>query len=577
MVWGFYNHNGELLPPRRFSNGKDQEELVDEIIEKFNDSRVVLLRGGVGSGKSAIGITLAGHYGRGIINVPVKPLQDQYQRDYEGNYKVILDGKALKIRLLKGRDNFSCPFSKVPGVTAGFRKLPCTIPLGSSTPRYKVAKECPYWSPVYPKMIDALTKNLDCRVEKYESISGVQHVFSRRKGCEYFDQNMYYKDADVFVYNNAKWHADTTTGKKPKSEIEIFDEADLFLDQLTFRTVISKGTITRFENQIKELKSDMFNEGRYSEALEMESMLSSVSERFEGLIGKGKPLKPTAFDRSTEGFLHDLKEFLSALDTDYSQKQGSNISTVLNYGETVSYYTDHDRVTFFIPKPSLVLKDILEKSSKRILLMSGTLQKSSVLRNVFGLEDFAEVEGEARLMGKMHVKRSGREYSMNYNLWKDPEFRLRYWAILKRILWRAKRPTLVQVHSYQYLPEENIYEGIPTQDEIRDMDQEKEISLFKSGVREILFSTKTDRGIDLPYEKCRSILIMKYPFPSLKDPVFQVMKEKLGERAFWDYYQDIAHRELIQQVGRGLRSKDDWVEVWSPDLKVHQDLKNGSY
>ena len=106
------------------------------------------------------------------------------------------------------------------------------------------------------------------------------------------------------------------------------------------------------------------------------------------------------------------------------------------------------------------------------------------------------------------------------------------------------------------------------------MDQEEEIASFKRGDGEVLYSTKTDRGIDLPGATCRGIVIMKFPFPSLKDPLFTVMKKKLGDKSFWMYYRDIAKREFKQQVGRGLRDEDDWVELWSPDLKVLNEARS---
>ncbi|MCD6138887.1 MAG: hypothetical protein J7J91_10065, partial [Deltaproteobacteria bacterium] len=49
---------------------------------------------------------------------------------------------------------------------------------------------------------------------------------------------------------------------------------------------------------------------------------------------------------------------------------------------------------------------------------------------------------------------------------------------------------------------------------------------------------------------------------------------KLGDKVFWQYYHDIAEREFIQTLGRGVRHENDWIELWSPDKTVFGYLKN---
>jgi len=79
--------------------------------------------------------------------------------------------------------------------------------------------------------------------------------------------------------------------------------------------------------------------------------------------------------------------------------------------------------------------------------------------------------------------------------------------------------------------------------------------------------------VDLRDDLCRSIVLLKCPFPDLNSPILQAIKNYVGESVFWQYYHDIMRRNLIQYVGRGLRHMNDWVEVWSPDKLVHTFLK----
>ena len=52
------------------------------------------------------------------------------------------------------------------------------------------------------------------------------------RGCGYFDAHHAFAAADVIVLSNAKWQVETELGRKPKVELEVFDEADGFLDEL---------------------------------------------------------------------------------------------------------------------------------------------------------------------------------------------------------------------------------------------------------------------------------------------------------------------------------------------------------
>ncbi len=574
MTWGLYDHKGTALPPRVFSNGKTQEKTIDEIIEKFDDHRIVLLKGGVGSGKSIIGATVAGALGKGIINVPVKPLQEQYQRDYEGRLSIRINGRSLKIRVLKGRYNFTC--KKILGgkVRCNSRILPCTVPLGTDTPRWKTAMKCRYWSPIYSNVIAPLKKEKTCEVIEYDSIGGTQYFHRRKEGCGYYDQNCHYLDADIIVYNNAKWHADTNLYRKPRVDVEIFDEADLFLDTLSLRTVLSNRMMSTMLREAGEVKARHYRQNEHDLGMEIESRAIEIRKSFAEFLSDKLPHKPYDFDDSADNLLRGMTNFLKIMGTEFSENLMMKLDDILNYRDITSFFVEGDRMTFFVPEQSLVMKDILEKSTGKLLLMSATLQDPKVIEEVYGIDDFDYVEGETRTPGRRYVKRLEKEQTVNWQSWQNERFKEQYWQTLSEILKRAERPTLVQVHSYLYLPESSSYHPIPSRHSLKSGNQEDGIVSFKEGKESLLFSTKTDRGIDLPDGTCRAIVIMKYPFPSMKDPLFTVMKKRLGDRAFWNYYNDIARREFEQQIGRGLRGPDDWIEVWSPDMRVHQELRS---
>lgn len=87
----------------------NQEKVIRGIIKAFNDGfKTVLLEAPVGSGKSAIAMTLAGYLGSAHILTPRKSLQDQYYSDFHKD-----------LVLMKGRSSYPC----FPNVDSGNEKL----------------------------------------------------------------------------------------------------------------------------------------------------------------------------------------------------------------------------------------------------------------------------------------------------------------------------------------------------------------------------------------------------------------------------------------------------------------------
>ena len=69
----------------------------------------------------------------------------------------------------------------------------------------------------------------------------------------------------------------------------------------------------------------------------------------------------------------------------------------------------------------------------------------------------------------------------------------------------------------------------------------------------ILVGPSLNEGIDLPGDKCRFIIIMKVPYPSLAD---RLVKEKIKLFPLW--YNSTTSNEIIQGIGRGVRFNGDW-------------------
>ena len=570
-MWNLYRE-GCLVPPLVYSDGRTQEDVVQEILDLFREGkRIVFLLGAVGTGKSAIALNLISHFRHGgIIVVPTKVLQKQYADDYckRDRFKIRSGKGFLRIDEIKGRDNFKCILRKC---SASNCYLPCTRRLSRRERRIDVAKECPFFSPVVrARFKEVVEDELNCEYESldYVGCDNAKYSVLRRskKICTYYRQFKAYAESDVIVMNSAMWLAETLgTGRKPLRDVEVIDECDLFLDSLTFEKSISHNTFKKLREAVREqergVRKKYFNLTSLQELAdalkqirELQRLIAEVEGEFVKILHKGE-YSGTARECDVE-FLQNLVEV-------YREVYGSAteaLEFLLNFSNILYVVVEmqSEKVTFFVPNMKLVMEQLLKRSAKHIVMMSATIQSEEVLRNFYGLEDFAIVIGEPQYPGELRLMKCGCEEVVNAKKWEDKEFRAKYWKCVREMIGMATPPTLVQVHAFKYLPAE-ICETVKKKKSVE--------------VEDATYSTVMTRGVDLRDDLCRSIVLLKCPFPDLQSPILQAIKNYVGESVFWQYYHDIMRRNLIQYVGRGLRHMNDWVEVWSPDKLVHTFLK----
>src|SRR3989339_478522 len=99
MNWSLYKE-GEFLKPLTFSNGKNQEDVVNEVLEAVKRGKnIIFIHGVCGTGKSGIALNIARSLGKTSIIVPGKNLQEQYKEDYtEKKYLLKEDKQKEKLK-----------------------------------------------------------------------------------------------------------------------------------------------------------------------------------------------------------------------------------------------------------------------------------------------------------------------------------------------------------------------------------------------------------------------------------------------------------------------------------------------
>jgi Rad3-related DNA helicase len=607
--WDLNDEKGKI-EPLKFSNGKTQTDIVREISELVKSgTKIIFLHGACGTGKSAIALNVARKLGKASIIVPVKALQRQYEEDYtDKKFLYKTNGQKMKIAVLTGRENHDSIIE--PGASCADPELPENIKIteknynklsdyfrnnpfvsGQDVPDYKhmkrlsVAPSNPYWSPIVPSTYE-LNQLKDAKKVKYYGCDGREYTFYHRKpGCSYYDQYLAYKQADIIIFNAAKYKAELTIGRKPATEIEIIDEADEFLDGLFQQEEIN---LTRFASSLSTLIPESLNT---RETIKGILDLLSLEEKNKRALGINEN-QVFHIDETYLGKIFKLMEKDKELESEIILDENSYVNKAFELSKNFSDLTEDIYATFRKEEDNLFVKlvstnlqpkiqELLDKN-KSLIFMSGTLQSQNVLKKIFGIENFKIVEAETLQQGSIEILMTGKERDCRYaNFTGGQHSREDYLKSLNTIVEKAKKPTLIHVNAFQDLPteEEKIkYHLIQliSQERLREQQEEdktgKMISIFKQKLNDKLFTTKCSRGVDFPGDMCNSVIFTKYPNPNVSDTFWKIL-QRTHPDSFWDFYRDKAHREFLQRIYRAVRSIKDHVYILSPDIRVLEAVK----
>ncbi len=444
--------------------------------------------------------------------------------------------------------------------------------------RIPLASVCPYWSPAISEKYDVRLFE-DVKKRTYMGLKGTNFiVYQRTPGCEFYEQFNSFIDSDVLVFNALKYKIESAINRKPLTEVEIIDECDEFLDSFSNQRNIN---LDRLQNCITRIP--YANDKNLAILKEVDELIEHIkkNERVLESINSKEiiPLKSTGIYDLIRVFL-DFPDFLLDIDEEnyaFEIEETARIFEEFIEDTYVTFTKKENNLMASLVTTNLAkrFKEMMDKN-KIIILMSGTLHSEKILKEVFGLNEFKIVEAETQQPGTIYVKKTGKEIDCKYQNFKNGKSdRETYLRALDKCLEIAKKPILVHIISFYDLPSEQEIKklelkNLASREKVIEekLDEENSnIPKFKKREIDILFSTKCARGIDFPGEECNSIIFTKYPNPDAQDAFWQTLR-KTNPEHYWDFYKDKAKRELLQKVYRGLRFKEDKVEVLSPDIRV---------
>jgi Rad3-related DNA helicase len=585
MVWNLYDKKGELRP-KVFSNGKSQEDIVNEVVNEIkNGTKIIFIHGVCGSGKSAIALNIAKELGRASIVVPIKNLQRQYENDYM-NEKYLLknNGQKLKISMITGRNNHICPYladnkkeilqtrikeknANLYNIFAEAKRIkpedniscdnlfiPCKIEIKTKNlqtlkkyytenpekkdnseldlktiKRFAVAPACPYWCPILPD--EKKIKN-EWNSKKYKAVNGDYTLYLRKDGCPYYSQFNSYIDSDVIIFNGDHYILETALGRKPLTDVEIIDECDEFLDNFALEGTIN---LSRLNNELNNCLCEDNSEKKLVNALS-DNLLEIISESLEYLSEKDNV---TALDKSK---VHDLIKGLVKSDILDLVSEESYLEHCLETARKfydvseytyINFFKDENKKETFVKLVTINLDKLIHSlinKNKAFVFMSGTLHSPNVIREIFGITNFKIIEAETFNQGTIRKLKSGLEKDFRFENFNNKTVsREQYLKALDKCIEIAKIPIVVQVSAFSDLPSEIELENYNLKNLVSSQALMEEQNRDKTG--EIIKNFKTGKSKILFTTKCNRGI--DFPFEMCNSVVITKFPYPNTQSLFW--------------------------------------------
>ncbi|MEI6058511.1 MAG: helicase C-terminal domain-containing protein, partial [archaeon] len=424
----------------------------------------------------------------------------------------------------------------------------------------------------------------------------------------YYDQYESYISSDVLIFNAAKYLLESAIGRKPKTDLEIIDECDDFLDSFATEKRLNINRLVmalsglfpedrEAKNAIKQLlhlandiifSSSIFNDEGNDDVekikdTKMHDLILKIIENPYLAEGEDNNYYNNVFEIA-KSFENLLEETYVSFDRAGRNGNGGGGNGGGNGFEKQSglfgFSKPREDETVYVNLVSINLaqkfKDLVEQNNV-LVLMSGTLHSENVLKGIYGLDNFKIVEAELEMPGTVSKFRTGMEKNCKYeNFSNGSVTREAYLKALGACVSNADAPVLVHVSSFSDLPSEQEIadfklNNIISREKLKEMQFKdsgnRRVDDFKSGNVDVLFTTKCSRGVDFAGDKCRSIILTKYPYPNIQSLFWKILKKEQPNK-FMEFYMDKARRELVQKIARGVRFKGDHVLLLSPDSRV---------
>lgn len=490
---------------------EDQVSATEQVVSRFEDgARVVFLDAPTGAGKTLIAEMVRRELGvSGIYVCSGKQLQEQFLRDYP------------YAKVLKGRSNYSTELMPRPYNGADCEGKDCRWCYSRKTCPYQIAKNEAFRAQV-------AVLNTSYLLAEVNSQGGFGQRKDARPPFTVIDE-CDTLEASLMGYVELK------VGPK-------------LLAQLGMRVPVKGARVSTVRKWLQDLDE-------------------RLAEHLENLMGIEAPTLDQHRERVKLG---RLLEQVRSVDLGEEDEEGKEV-----WGDWIRDYSTSDaRGESLVLKPVVVDRwapDVLWRHADQWLCMSATIISAQEQAMSLGL-DRAGIPWDVVSIGmrfpvehrKIVVKPVA---NMTYRT--EMEERPKLAEGVRNILGRFPQENVL-IHTVSYKLAAYLWNELAGCQELGDRalltytdghEREEQVVRFrrKGGV---LLAPSLERGVDLPDEMCRVVIVAKIPFPSLGD---RRVAERIHRPGGQIWYGVSVARGLVQMTGRGVRHEQDWATTFVLD------------
>ncbi len=562
---------------------KYQREILHEAKEALFDTpsiNTVVIDAPTGIGKSGINIALANYADMGAFyTTPQKKLRDQLSHD-----EMLADYHSI----LRSRRDYTCHSTPQQYAESGktYNCQNCPVKSRNDVSCQQVG--CVYWVAKEEAMEDSVATLtfafliVDNRLPSHSVMVNGDSV--RRKSVKVGDN-------DVVETNKISFD---------KREVLVIDEAHTLAEQVTSLHAGIK--LTPWTIKAKPIGEYSAGEGRKSSGETAENDPYNV---FSTTLHRLLQNTPKSIDTLSVGELTTvlsttktaIDEIRSKLDARQLNEKGGNkksqfdsiswkIGNVLDdieygnpwvvTGESSTADKKEYQIELYPVWADTFLRQNVWNRAEKVILSTATLphrdNPSKWLRRI------GRDPEKAKIISKpMPFPVENRPVRLDYQIGSMSNGGIqRHWdKILQQIreLSDTHKDEKGLVHTASYDRAERLHEALPdlTMPHRRsDSNVKAVIDKWQQSDKQLLLSPSMTEGVDLEGDLCRWQILLKVPLRTLSDPRVEYL---VREQNNWEWYNDVAAREIIQSIGRAVRSPDDYATYYVFDSKFDDVMK----
>lgn len=513
---------------------KEQKEAIEFAIDSYElGKKYVLLELGTGTGKSAIGVTIArylndhfpcqvdenGESMSGAYALTTqKILQEQYVRDFGPTTRVPL------LRTIKSSSNYTCSF--------------------------------------YDDQTCAESKMLLSRLAK--NLKGTEFQDHCTKQCQYSQEKQEFIDSSISITNFSYFLAETSySGKLSPRALLVIDEAHNMETEVG--RFIEVSFSEKFSNDVLKIKVPKSQDQKTVFNWIGDTYLSALkkySVKLESTLKKNSSSLNKCMDASKnyemiQKHLEKVEKFIEVHDY---KTWVMNVEKKL-FGQGGKTNIVH-RFEFKTVDVSPYCEKHLFSKATRILMMSATIVDKEVFCDSVGLKSsdvaymkrhspFSEANRPVHFMPVGSMSKNKIESSLPILV-----------EAIKMLLENHKNDKGI-IHTVNYKIANYLVQNLKSDRILTHDSTNRDKILRDHTVSErptVLVSPSMMEGVDLSDDLSRFQIICKVPFPYLGDAV---VKKRLEKNEGWYAYSTA--KSLIQSLGRSIRNESDYAESYILD------------